>query len=349
LVVATVHVWFDAAAGPFLRGTADLGGFSGGCEPWHVDVDAGVEWGAHAGFWVEYICFDCEWNWHCIIPCWGGCCFGIWVPDCDITLCDTEEYSVGVDDEVALDLADFWGTGDLELRTITIGTDLDHDGYRVRIARSDPDQEPPWSEEVEPMTVNDQLLLEGGFCWSNIITGVQGCFLLATHHEITLEDVNWNCRVTSMIDESVCLPFNEVTEVSFEVTCTSMSRMLSDMIDEFTASGAIASEGLRRELLGYLDLVERTRVDGSREPIMVADPLRSSCRHWISVFVTRVREETGTLIEPAAAALLLERAEEIRAHVCGGGRQGPLPRMPAFDNEARPEDRQEPLDFQSSR
>jgi hypothetical protein len=279
-----VDLGADAGIGPYLKGNIGLDPFIQECDTWHADIDAGVDTSAGANATLNLWFFELNWE-----------------GEVEATLWD-------------FDIADFWGTGDLDVQTTTIGTDLDPDGYEVRIARAEPDVAPAWADETRPIGLNDTQSFAGELCRYDFINGIQNCFLVATDHDVSLEDVMWNCTATAPIDASVCLPFDQRVEVLFDVRCESVFRVLSDMVDEFAASGAIGSERLRRKLQRLLDSAEQAR-DGLAPQL--PGPQVRTCEDWLSAFIAQVKDHAGGLINVAAAQTLIDRAGDMVDNYCG--------------------------------
>jgi hypothetical protein len=126
----------------------------------------------------------------------------------------------------------------------------------------------------------------------------------------------WNCTATAPSDVSVCLPFDQRVEVLFDVRCASVFRVLSKLVDEFAASGAIGSERLRRKLQRLLDSAEQAR-DGLA-PNLPGPPVEvRTCEDWLSAFIAQVKEHAGGLIDGAAAQILIDRAGDMVDNYCG--------------------------------
>lgn len=88
-------------------------------------------------------------------------------------------------------------TGQLELRTTTEGSNLDPDGYEVRV-RSDEED-----DRVESMRINDILVLS----------------LVVGSRTVSLEGVAPNCSVETS-PQVVTVPENSRVIVPFRVTCS---------------------------------------------------------------------------------------------------------------------------------
>jgi hypothetical protein len=217
--------------------------------------------------------------------------------------------------EPPVDLADFWGTGDLKIETAVHGVDPDWNGYAVSAKRNDPDSVPKWEDTLEQaIGVNDAVTWSGGKCRKvpPILfdpSGILDCDLLAAEHVVQIDDVMWNCAVRGEEMRIVCLEEGEQNTVRYDVDCISVFEAMCDYVGECIDAGSIRDNGVAKSLCSKLDNAGAARDRG--QPMVAANVL--------SAFTNEIRAQTGNNIAPDAAAVLLDRARLVLTHYLGIG------------------------------
>lgn len=214
---------------------------------------------------------------------------------------------------------DWWGQGGVEVQVTTTGVDPDPSGYTVRMARETPGDDPEWRRVLaRQVESNGTVLLERepanrscmrffGGSWSN-------CDMANLRHQFTLDDVMWNCEVTT--PQPVAMQVYPFTEVgaSAEVTCESVFVSLARTIDEMLADGRITNAGVANALRRHLAAADDARTRGSPG---AAHNVMDAFLNLVDAASKMEPPNRSVRIEPGAAALLTERAREIQEGYIG--------------------------------
>jgi hypothetical protein len=271
----------EAGAFAYLKGTMDRPEYGPGCDDWHIGIGAGTDARVLA----------------------------------KIKPVDISEGFTLTWPKPPIDLADFWGTGDLEIVTAAHGVDPDWNGYNVSAIRDDTTAAPKWTNTLEvAIGVDDEVTWFGGNCrkMPPILFdpyGILDCDLLAAEHVVEIDDVMWNCAVRGEEMRIVCLEEGEQNTVRYDVDCISVFEAMCDYVGECIESGTIRDNGVAKSLCSKLDNAGAARDRG--QPMVAANVL--------SAFTNEIRAQTGKNIAPDAAAVLLDRARLVLTRYLGIG------------------------------
>lgn len=185
-----------------------------------------------------------------------------------------------------LSLVDLWGTGDLEVLSITAGRDIwPLQTYFTAVARTSPAEPPPWFHVLSTTLgvvpgVNDSHLFRGGFLCHQFFPGAplivpfiqdpQDCDLVATKHSLSpLSGIAWNCKLIIPLPSQVTLrPRNffdfaaRLTTVRDSVFCRSAYAIVRDTVAAMLTRLAINIGGIATALDAKLTAAEMARDAG---------------------------------------------------------------------------------------
>ncbi len=173
-----------------------------------------------------------------------------------------------------IDIFQMWGTGDLLVNTQTNGVDLDPDGYRVLVRRSDLEEDPLWEPAHELiMAAQDGQSLSGGNCrYRNPAfydpNGILDCDLVATQHDLVIDGIMWNCAVEGYAARMRCLEAGEQVAETFSVECVSAYAFLRDEVNAALLDGTVRNQGIARSILAKLFNAEKKRDHGDYQAAM---------------------------------------------------------------------------------
>jgi hypothetical protein len=271
----------EAGAFGYLKGSMDRPVYGPGCDDWHIGIGAGTD----ARLLAQIDPVDIKEGFTLSWP------------------------------KPPVDLADFWGTGDLKIETAAHGVDPDWNGYTVSAARNDTTAAPKWTDTLErAMDVNDVVTWFGGNCrkmppilfdpW-----GILDCDLLGAEHVVDIDDVMWNCAVRGEETRLVCIEEGELNVVRYDVDCVSVFEAMCDYVGQCVEAGSIRDNGIAKSLCSKLTNAGAARDRG--QPLVAANVLHA--------LLNEIHAQTGKSISPDAAAVLVERTHLVLTHYLGIG------------------------------
>jgi hypothetical protein len=271
----------EAGAFGYLKGSMDRPEWSPGCDDWHIGIGAGTD--ARILAKIDPVNINAGFTLAWPTP--------------------------------PVDLADFWGTGDLKIETAAHGIDPDWNGYSVSATRNDTTAAPKWTDTLEhALDVNDVVTWFGGNCrkMPPILfdpSGILDCDLLGAEHVVDIDDVMWNCAVQGEETRIICVEEGELNVVRYDVDCISVFEAMCDYVGECVEAGTIRDNGIATSLCSKL-----TNAGAARDP---GQPLVAG--HVLHALLKEIRAQTGKSISPDAAAVLVGRTHLVLTHYLGIG------------------------------